>query len=291
MDRAEEAREGVARGPVEEAPLVDVALAAASPLRRFYLTSERAILGVASVAAVLLAWEWVAARELVPLVFISSPMRIAKAAVELAASGDLWNDLRVSGIEFIVGYAMSVAVGIPLGIATGWYRRLFYLLDPFISGLYATPRVALLPLIIIWVGIGIWSKIVVVFLGAVFPILINTLAAVRTTDERLLRAARSFGADDLQVFRTIVLPSSVPFILTGLRLGVGRALVGVVVGELYAATAGIGFLITVAGASFQTDKVFVGILIIAAAGMVSMEVLSRLERRFEKWRPRVGAAP
>jgi NitT/TauT family transport system permease protein len=291
MDRAEEAREGVARGRVEEAPLVDVALAAASPLRRFYLTSERAILGVASVAAVLLAWEWVAARELVPLVFISSPMRIAKAAVELAASGDLWNDLRVSGIEFFVGYAMSVAVGIPLGIATGWYRRLFYLLDPFISGLYATPRVALLPLIIIWVGIGIWSKIVVVFLGAVFPILINTLAAVRTTDERLLRAARSFGADDLQVFRTIVLPSSVPFILTGLRLGVGRALVGVVVGELYAATAGIGFLITVAGASFQTDKVFVGILIIAAAGMVSMEVLSRLERRFEKWRPRVGAAP
>ncbi|MBI3002686.1 MAG: ABC transporter permease [candidate division NC10 bacterium] len=291
MDRAEQVREGVARVPEEEAPVVDVALAAASPLRRFYLTSERAILGVASVALVLLLWEWTAARELVSLVFISSPTRIAKAAVELAASGGLWNDLKVSGIEFFVGYALSVAVGIPLGIATGWYRRLFYLLDPFISGLYATPRVALLPLIIIWVGIGIWSKIVVVFLGAVFPILINTLAAVRTTDERLLRAARSFGADDLQVFRTVVLPSSVPFILTGLRLGVGRALVGVVVGELYAATAGIGFLITVAGASFQTDKVFVGILIIAAAGMVSMEVLSRLERRFEKWRPRVGAAP
>jgi NitT/TauT family transport system permease protein len=291
MDRAEQAREGVARVPVEEAPVVDVAFAAASPLRRFYLTSERAILGVASVAAVLLLWEWTAARELVSLVFISSPTRIAKAAVELAASGGLWNDLKVSGIEFFVGYALAVAAGIPLGIATGWYRRLFYLLDPFISALYATPRVALLPLIIIWVGIGIWSKIVVVFLGAVFPILINTLAAVRTTDERLLRAARSFGADDLQVFRTVVLPSSVPFILTGLRLGVGRALVGVVVGELYAATAGIGFLITVAGASFQTDKVFVGILIIAAAGMVSMEVLSRLERRFEKWRPRVGAAP
>lgn len=291
MDRAEQAREGVARVPVEAAPVVDVALAAASPLRRFYLTSERAILGVASVAAVLLLWEWTAARELVSLVFISSPTRIAKAAVELAASGGLWNDLKVSGIEFFVGYALAVAAGIPLGIATGWYRRLFYLLDPFISALYATPRVALLPLIIIWVGIGIWSKIVVVFLGAVFPILINTLAAVRTTDERLLRAARSFGADDLQVFRTVVLPSSVPFILTGLRLGVGRALVGVVVGELYAATAGIGFLITVAGASFQTDKVFVGILIIAAAGMVSMEALSRLERRFEKWRPRVGAAP
>lgn len=149
MDRAEQAREGVARAPVEEEPLVDMALAAASPLRRFTLTSERAILGFASVAVVLLAWEWVAARGLVPLVFISSPTRIAKAAVELAESGGLWNDLRVSGIEFFVGYALSVAVGIPLGIATGWYKRLFYLLDPYISALYATPRVALLPLIII----------------------------------------------------------------------------------------------------------------------------------------------
>lgn len=270
---------------------MDVALAAASPLRRFYLTSERAILGFASVAAVLLAWEWVAAKGLVDLVFISSPTRIVKAAVAWAASGDLWNDLKVSGIEFFVGYAMAVAVGIPLGIATGWYRRLFYLLDPFISALYATPRVALLPLIFIWVGIGIWSKNVLVFLGAVFPILINTLAAVRTTDERLLRAARSFGADDLQVFRTVVLPSSVPFILTGLRLGVGRALVGVVVGEMVVAQAGIGLRISMAGNSFQTDTVFAGILIIAAAGMLSMELLSRLERRFEKWRPRVGAAP
>jgi NitT/TauT family transport system permease protein len=291
MDRAEEAREGVALPPAEEGPLVDVALAAASPLRRFYLTSERAILGFASVAAVLLAWEWVAAKGLIDLVFISSPTRIAEAAVAWAASGDLWNDLKVSGIEFFVGYAMAVAVGIPLGIATGWYRRLFYILDPFISALYATPRVALLPLIFIWVGIGIWSKNVLVFLGAVFPILINTLAAVRTTDERLLRAARSFGADDLQVFRTIVLPSSVPFILTGLRLGVGRALVGVVVGEMVVAQAGIGLRISMAGNSFQTDTVFVGILIIAAAGMLSMEVLTRLERRFEKWRPRVGAAP
>ena len=290
MDHAEQAREGVARAPVEQGPLAGAAPGAASPLRRFYLTYERGLLGFASVAAVLLVWEWVAAKGLVGLVFISSPTRIAKAAVEWAASGELWNDLKVSGIEFGVGYAMSVGVGIPLGIATGWYRRLFYVLDPFISAFYATPRVALLPLIFIWVGIGIWSKIVLVFLGAVFPVLLNTLAAVRTTDERLLRAARSFGAGDLQVFRTVVLPGSVPFILTGLRLGVGRALVGVVVGEMVVATAGIGLRISMAGNNFQTDTVFVGILIIAAAGMLSMEALTRLERRYEKWRPRVGAA-
>jgi NitT/TauT family transport system permease protein len=171
----------------------------------------------------------------------------------------------------------------------GWYRRVAYVLDPFVNAFYATPRVALLPLVVIWVGIGIWSKIAIVFLGAVFPVLLSTYSGVRTTDARLLRAARSFGADDLQIFRTLILPGSVPFIVTGLRLGVGRALIGVVVGELYAATAGIGFLISVAGNSFQTDKVFVGVLLIALVGIVSMELLGRLERRFERWRPAVGA--
>ncbi|MGH7828636.1 MAG: ABC transporter permease, partial [Candidatus Binatia bacterium] len=107
--------------------------------------------------------------------------------------------------------------------------------------------------------------------------------------KNLLNAARSFGASEWQVFKTVVLPSTVPFILTGMRLGVGRALVGVLVGELYAATAGIGFMITVAGATFQTDKVFVGILIFAISGMISMELLSKVERRFDRWRPKVGA--
>src|SRR5438034_969173 len=141
-----------------------------------------------------------------------------------------------------------------------------------------------------WDGIGIWSKVLVVFLGAVIPICINSLAGVRTTDAKLLRVARSFKAAEGRLFRTIILPSAVPFILTGLRLGVGRAMVGVVVGELYAATAGVGFMITVAGASFQTDKVFVGVAIIALAGVLMIEALSRLERRFETWRPKVGAA-
>ena len=119
--------------------------------------------------------------------------------------------------------------------------------------------------------------------------MVNTRDGVKTTPANLLSAARSFGASEWQVFRTVVLPSTVPFFLTGMRLGVGRALVGVLVGELYAATAGIGFMITVAGATFQTDKVFVGILIFALSGMMSMELLSAVERRFDKWRPKVGA--
>ena len=138
-------------------------------------------------------------------------------------------------------------------------------------------------------GIGILSKVGIIFLGAVFSILINTRDGVKTTPLNLLNAARSFGASEWMVFKTVVLPSTVPFILTGLRLAVGRALVGVLVGELYAATAGIGFMITVAGATFQTDKVFVGVGIFALSGMIGMELLTKIERRFDRWRPQVGA--
>jgi NitT/TauT family transport system permease protein len=113
---------------------------------------------------------------------------------------------------------------------------------------------------------------------------------VKTTPHNLLTAARSFGASDWQIFKSVVLPSTVPFILTGLRLAVGRALIGVMVGELYAATAGIGFMITVAGATFQTDKVFVGVLIFAVSGMTLTAVIDHYEHRFDKWRPKVGAA-
>ena len=184
---------------------------------------------------------------------------------------------------------MAVAVAIPFGIMVGWYKRMSYIFDPFINAMNATPRVALLPLVIIWLGIGILSKVGIIFLGAVFSILINTRDGVKTTPVNLLNAARSFGASEWMVFKTVVVPSTVPFILTGLRLAVGRALVGVLVGELYAATAGIGFMITVAGATFQTDKVFVGVLIFALSGMIGMELLTKLERRFDKWRPQVGS--
>jgi len=222
--------------------------------------------------------------------FMSAPSLIWKAAVQLFGSGEIWNDLRVSGIEFFWGYLLAVVFAIPFGIMTGWYKRMSAIFDPFINAMNATPRVALLPLVIIWLGIGILSKVGIIFLGAVFPMLINTRDGVKTTPQNLLNAARSFGASEWMVFKTVVLPSTVPFILTGLRLGVGRAIVGVMVGELYAATAGIGFMITVAGATFQTDKVFVGVLVFALSGMISMELLTRLERRFDKWRPKVGAA-
>src|SRR5215813_553615 len=270
--------------------LLDIKVAEASRLYKFYLNHEKAILGGLAVGVFLIIWELAGNTfQWINPMFMSAPSLIFKAAVQLFASGEIYNDLYVSGVEFLFGYLLAVAVAIPFGFMVGWYKRMSYIFDPFINAMNATPRVALLPLVIIWLGIGILSKIGIIFLGAVFSILINTRDGVKTTPVNLLNAARSFGASEWMVFKTVVVPSTIPFILTGLRLAVGRALVGVLVGELYAATAGIGFMITVAGATFQTDKVFVGVLIFALGGMIGMELLTKLERRFDKWRPQIGS--
>ena len=273
-----------------EEQLLDVRVAEASAAYKFYLNQERKILGTISVVIFLTIWELIGnTLQLINPMFMSAPSLIAKAAVQMFTSGEIWNDLYVSGIEFFWGYGLSIIFAIPFGIAIGWYKRFAYICDPFVNAMNATPRVALLPLVIIWLGIGILSKVGIIFLGAVFPLLINTRDGVKTTPANLLTAARSFGASEWQIFKSVVLPSTVPFILTGLRLAVGRALIGVMVGELYAATAGIGFMITVAGATFQTDKVFVGVLIFAITGMILTDVIDRIEHRFDKWRPKVGA--
>jgi len=270
--------------------LLNLEVADASKFYRFYLNQEKKILGTIAVVLFLVVWELVGnVYQLINPMFMSAPSLIAKAGVELFRSGEIWNDLYVSGIEFAWGFALSVVVGIPFGIGIGWYKKMAYIFDPFINAMNATPRVALLPLIIIWLGIGILSKIGIIFIGAVFPLMINTRDGVKTTPITLVDAARSFGASQWQIFKSVVVPSTVPFVLTGLRLAVGRALIGVFVGELYAATAGIGFMITVAGATFQTDKVFVGILIFIITGLVVTDILDRIERRFDEWRPKVGA--
>src|SRR3989338_6162208 len=228
----------MAEQTAQEEVLLDVSAAEASRLYKFYLNREKKILGTIAVVIFLSIWELVGYTfQLINPRFMSAPSLIWKAAVGLLASGEIYNDLYVSGVEFAWGLFLSVIFGIPFGIGCGWYRRMAYIFDPFINAMNATPRVALLPLVIIWLGIGVLSKVGIIFLGAVFPILINTRDGVKTTPLSLLYAARSFGASEWMVFKAVVLPSTVPFMLTGLRLGVGRAIVGVMVGELYAATA------------------------------------------------------
>jgi len=280
----------MANQAAQDEVLLDIRVAEASALYKFYLNQEKKILGTVAVILFLTTWELCGnILQLINPMFMSAPSFVFKAAYQMFASGEIYNDLYVSGIEFFTGYILSVVFAVPFGIAIGWYKRFAYVCDPFVNAMNATPRIALLPLVIIWLGIGILSKVGIIFLGAVFPLLINTGDGVKTTPVNLLTAARSFGASEWQIFKSVVLPSTVPFILTGLRLAVGRALIGVMVGELYAATAGIGFMITVAGATFQTDKVFVGVLIFAISGMTLTVLIDRYEQRFDKWRPKVGA--
>jgi ABC-type nitrate/sulfonate/bicarbonate transport system permease component len=269
----------------------DEVAAAAAPRARipgqpgWFARYEGLAIGTASVALFLVIWQLVAAARVVPPLFLPGPSDILGAYVALVRGGTLANDLWISGQELFIGFGLAIAVGLPLGILMGWYTRLNYALDPFVSFLYSTPRIALVPLLIIWFGIGVASKVAIVFLGAFFPIVINTVAGMHNLDPGLIKAARSFGASDLQLFRTVALPGSVPFILTGLRLGVGHALIGVVVGELVAAQAGIGYMMATAGATFQTAKMFAGLLIVAGAGLVLTAIIARVERRFQAWKP------
>jgi NitT/TauT family transport system permease protein len=258
-----------------------------SALATLYLEHERLAIGGGTLLAFLLVWEAFGRSGLIDPLFISSPIRVAQAGWELMRDRDFWNDLGVSGREFLLGYGAAVAVAIPLGLAIGLSKRAQYMLSPFVDTLNAVPRVTLLPLIIIWLGIGIWSKVVVVLLGAVIPILINTQSGVKTSEARFIRLARSFQASRIKIFTSIILPGTVPFIFTGLKYGAGRALLGVVVGELYASTSGLGHMIADAGNTFQTDVVLFGVLIFMATGLVVVSLLDRLERRFEIWRPHV----
>ncbi|MCL4486598.1 MAG: ABC transporter permease [Chloroflexi bacterium] len=252
---------------------------------RLYAKYQHPLLSLSGVLIFFALWEYIGTSGLIDPLFISSPTAILRAAVQMVQQGEIWNDLYVSGTEFSIGFLLAIVVGIPFGILYGWYRTFYYIFDPFVSAFNATPRIALTPLFIIWFGIGLWSKVALVFLGAIFPLVLNTFSGVRTLDETLIRAARSFGASDWQIFRTVGLPGLVPFILSGLRVGLGHALIGIVVGELVAATAGIGYSMAIAGATFQTDKLFVGILIITGFGILFTQALNRIERHFDAWRP------
>src|SRR6266849_1925022 len=222
--------------------------------RNFYRAHERAILGTSAAILFLVVWEgfeggwWTealrpllgasAARWQLKPIFISSPTLVAQAAFRMFfVTGEIWRDLAWSGLGYTLGLLLAIAVGIPLGLAAGWYRRFSYAVEPFLTALNATPQVAFLPLIVVWVGTGLGARVLIIFLLAVLPIAINAHAAVRTTDPRLIKVASSFGASDLRLFRSIILPSSIPFLLAGLRLAIGRGMIGVVVGEIYGSAA------------------------------------------------------
>ena len=257
-------------------------------LRRL-LGNERLILGLAGVVIFLALWEFGSRAGAIDRGFFGRPTGIIEAGIKEVQTPRFWGDFFASFSEFAIGYFLAIFLGIPIGLAAGRFRRLQYALDPWLNFFNSLPRIALLPVLVIMFGVfGPGSKIAVVFLGAFFSIVIPTMQGVRTTDRRFIDVARSFRASEQLLFRSVVIPSTVPFIITGLRLGIARALIGVVTAELYTQTEGIGVLIRRATELRQGDRALFGVLLFTISGIIGVEGIRRVEARFQKWRPQTS---
>lgn len=246
-------------------------------------SKERALLGFAGVVLLLAAWQLCASLELIDPFLTSSPIEVFSSAATYLTSAQAGTDLRTSGQEFLLGFAGAIVIGVPVGIVLGWFKRIDALVDPVLTFFYASPRIALTPLMIVWFGIGLESKAVLVGLMAIFPIVINMSVGVRTVDRQLINVGKGFQASGLQMLLTIALPASLPSLAAGIRLGIGQALIGVFVAELIGATAGVGFTMNQAGANFQIRLVFVTLFVIAGFGVVLTLILRRIEKALTKW--------
>jgi NitT/TauT family transport system permease protein len=239
--------------------------------------------GTLSVLGGLMLWELISRFIVDNALFLAAPSQIAVALHNLAVTGELWKHIKISAEEFALGYAIAALLGIALGFAMASGDTMKQALQPWVSALYATPTLALAPLFILWLGIGIWSKVLVVIFFVVFAVAINTETGLRTTSERLVEMLRSFGATRRQIFFKVSLPSAVPMILAGLKLGIGRGLTGVVVAELFGSRAGLGRLISQSSDAFNMPELFVGVVVLAAAGIVMTAGFGWLEKRLVPW--------
>ena len=235
----------------------------------------------ASLVIVLSIWE-VAGGRLDPVLF-ATPSRIAAAAVAMLASGELWNYLWPSLIVLLNGLALAAVFGIGIGLVLARFRTLDVAFEMYITFLYATPTVALVPLIVLWAGFESTAKIIILFLFAFFPLVINTYQGVKNVDPKLVEVGKAFRCSERQLWWNIVLPAVLPFIVTGLRLAVGRGLIGMVLADLYTAISGIGYLIVRTASTYRIDKMFVPIVTLGLLGITLTALLRLVEKRVAPW--------
>lgn len=231
---------------------------------------------------VLAGWE-VAGRYVNPL-FLSSPSAIVAAFVELVASGELVAAIFTSLLGFVLGVTGAVVIGIAVGVAMGRIRLVEYVLEPYVNALYSTPSIALIPLFILWFGVGLASKALIIFVLSVFLVSINTFTGVRNLSQSVVDVGHAFAASERQIFWKIVLPAALPFIMTGLRLAVGRAILAMIVAEFFTAISGLGGMIVKYANFFQTPKLFVPIIVVSLLGVCAVELVKLIERRLAPWK-------
>jgi sulfonate transport system permease protein len=225
------------------------------------------------------AWEVAPRAGMVDVAYTSEPSRVIAASLAIVRSGGFLHDVSVSASEFAAGFALAIGIGVPLGLLLGTFPVLRYLLDPPIMAIYATPYLALLPIVVVWLGIGLESKIAVVFVGGVIPILVNSMAGVREVERSWITAARSFCAGKWDLFAKVILPGSLPAVIMGIRLGLSRAVLGVVVAEMYQSQAGIGNEIMRYGSEFRTDYLLFYVLLVSLFGFTATWGVRALEER------------
>ena len=250
-----------------------------------YAAHQRAVLGYCSLVLILSAWEFLLTYVFpVNPFFFTKPSLIAAAFADQIAGPKLWHDLAVSSRSFLWGFSFAVIFGVPLGAVMGWRRRVEYTLDPFLTAMYASPLVALAPLLIVFLGVGLLGKAVLVFLLSVFPFIFNTAAGVKSADPLLISVIRSFGGKERDLYLKVILPSTFPYIAAGARLAIGRGLVGIIVGEFFAASEGIGFAVQNYGDTYRLPEMFVGIIILSVIAVLLTEIMRRLEFMLAPWR-------
>jgi ABC-type nitrate/sulfonate/bicarbonate transport system permease component len=242
---------------------------------------SRALFRYGFVALILIVWQLVA--PYINPIFFASPTQIAAAFYETTVSGELPYFLGQSLEVMFYGLIIAIAVGIPLGVAMARLRWLDWALDLPINALYATPLVAVVPLLVLWFGIYLKAKIIVVFLFAIFPVLINTYQGVRECDKNMLEVAQSFRSNEWNTWRDVLLPFAVPYIFAGTRLAIGRGLIGMIIAEFYTTISGLGFMVTKYANVFAMDKTFVPVIVLMVLGVSLTSLLKWAGRRIAPW--------
>jgi ABC-type nitrate/sulfonate/bicarbonate transport system permease component len=240
------------------------------------------IIRLCAIIVVLIAWEF-GGRRINPL-FMSYPSAIIRAGVGMMGSGELLAALMSSLRTLLVGFLTASVIGIGTGLLIGRYRAVDAATDWLVNALYATPLIAVIPLVILWFGLGDSAKLFIVTILAVFPVLINTASGVRNIPRSLIDVGTAFAANERQVFMKIIIPAVTPFIMTGLRLGIGRAIIGMVAAEFFTAITGLGALIVKYGNQYDTASMFVPILILMLLGVALTTLVRKFEDRFAPWR-------
>lgn len=230
----------------------------------------------------ILAWEMLG-RLTNPILF-SPPTRVARGFLELTETGRLQRAFLITMNALSVAFLLSVVVGLPVGLIIGRWKLLAEVMEPYLDAIYATPRVVIVPLIILWFGVGYEGRVFLIWIGTVIPIIINTAIGVRNARPDLIEVATSFGSRETQLAWHVILPGAVPYIMAGLRIAMGRALVGVIVAEIFLDLTGLGGIIQTESAYFRTHRMLAAVIVVAALGTVLIGAFGYLERRFAPWK-------